>query len=205
MTFSAVGSETVNVATPAPLVVAPRSGAIVELPLPCERSTFEPGTTLPFASCTVTVIVVVATPSAVTVPLAAWTVEVPASAGPGTTVKVVVAPTVSGGVVVAVSVTGPARVPVTSLVATPLPAVTAPARPLTAPAPPLWENVTLVELSVVTVLPLASSIVAVIVRVEPEARFPVAELTTTWLAAPALIVKLVESSAVRPPSLAWSL
>ena len=41
-------------------------------------------------------------------------------------------------------------------------------------------KVTPCELSVVTVLPLASSIVAVITRVAPEVRFVVALVTTTW-------------------------
>ena len=65
------------------------------------------------------------------------------------------------------------------LVATPEAAVTAPPAPEMVPVPPVWLKVTLVELSLVTVFPFASSIVAVITRVAPEVRLPTALVTTT--------------------------
>ena len=83
------------------------------------------------------------------------------------------------GLLVAPSVTVPSSTPVIVLVAIPLDAVTAPPAPEMVPVPPVWLKVTLVELSVVTVLVLASSIVAVITRVAPEARLPTALVTTT--------------------------
>ena len=74
--------------------------------------------------------------------------------------------------------TEPARTPVTVLVATPLVTVSVP-RPLTLPAPVVWANVMTVELSVVTVLPAASWIVAVRTRGAPEVR-PVAPPRAIW-------------------------
>ena len=93
--------------------------------------------------------------------------------------KLAVVTGVRTGLLVAPTVTVPARTPVTVLVATPLDAVTAPPAPEIVPVPPVWLKVTQVELSVVTVLVLASSIVAVITRVAPEAEVADRELETT--------------------------
>ena len=73
---------------------------------------------------------------------------------------------------VASIVTEPARAPVIVLVATPAAAVALPV-PVTVPAPEALANATTVVLSEVTVLPAASSIVAVRTRVAPEARLVV--------------------------------
>ena len=69
---------------------------------------------------------------------------------------------------VASIVTVPARMPVIVLVATPLAAVALPV-PLTVPAPEACAKAMTVVLSEVTMLPAASSIVAVRTRVAPEA------------------------------------
>ena len=93
--------------------------------------------------------------------------------------KLAVVTGVRTGLLVAPTVTVPTRTPVIVLVATPEEAVTAPPAPLIVPVPPVWLKVTLVELSVVTVFPFASLIVAVITRVAPEVRLPTALVTTT--------------------------
>jgi hypothetical protein len=83
-------------------------------------------------------------------------------------------------------VTGPARLPVTVRVATPPLAVADP-RPVTDPLPAVLLNVTLALLSapLVTGFPAASAIVAVNVRVAPEARSAVEPDITIWVADPA--------------------
>ncbi len=93
--------------------------------------------------------------------------------------KLAVVTGVKTGLLVAPTVTVPASTPVTVFVATPEETVTAPPAPLIVPVPPVWLNVTLVELSFNTVRPPASSIVAVITRVAPEVRLPTALDTTT--------------------------
>ena len=70
---------------------------------------------------------------------------------------------------VASIVTEPASWPVIVLVATPATAVSLPV-PVTVPAPEALAKATTVVLSVVTVLPAASWIVAVSTRVAPEVR-----------------------------------
>jgi hypothetical protein len=96
--------------------------------------------------------------------------------------------------------------PVTVLVATPADAVKLPA-PLTLPEPAVWAKLMLRELSapVVIVLPPASSIVAVNVRVEPDTRVVVAPESTIWDAVPTLTLNTLLSAAVSTPSVAWSL
>ena len=75
--------------------------------------------------------------------------------------NVSVVPAGSDGLVaVAANVIEPASTPVTVFVATPDAAVDVPS-PETVPAPAVFANVTTVELSLVTVLPFASLIVAV--------------------------------------------
>ena len=76
----------------------------------------------------------------------------------------------------------------TVLVATPATAVSLPV-PLTVPAPEALAKATTVVLSVVTVLPAASFIVAVSTRVAPEARSVVAPVRTMSAAAPWTTVK----------------
>ena len=81
----------------------------------------------------------------------------------------------------------PASAPVTVSIAMPPEAVTE-VRPVTEPVPVVWPKVTLNELSlpVVTVLPLASSMVAVIGRVAPAVRLPVAPDNTIFVAGPVI-------------------
>ena len=92
-------------------------------------------------------------------------------AAPWTTVKAPRVPVVRPAAV-ACMITAPASTPVTVFVATPLAAVAVPV-PLTVPAPDALVNATTVELSLVTVLPAASWIVAVRTRVAPEVRLVV--------------------------------
>ena len=77
---------------------------------------------------------------------------------------------------VASIVTEPTRAPVIVLVATPATAVAVPA-PVTVPTPDCLAKVTTVELSLLTVLPAASWIVAVSTRVAPDMRLVVAPLS----------------------------
>ena len=74
----------------------------------------------------------------------------------------------------------------TVLVATPLDAVAVPS-PVTLPAPPVWAKLTTVVVSEVTVLPAASSIVAVSVWLRPEAVEP-DSVSSIVAAAPCTIV-----------------
>ena len=90
-------------------------------------------------------------------------------AAPGTTVKAPRVPVVSPAAVASI-VTVPARAPVIVLVATPAAAVALPV-PDTVPAPDAFAKEMTVVLSEVTVLPAASSIVAVRTRVAPDVRF----------------------------------
>jgi hypothetical protein len=75
-------SFTVNVTTPLAFE-APLAAEIVELPVPCERVTAFPLTGLLFVSSSVTVIVEVVEPSAVTEVGFAVTVDLVALTGPG--------------------------------------------------------------------------------------------------------------------------
>ena len=87
------------------------------------------------------------------------------------------------------------------LVATPLTAVALPV-PVTVPAPDAWRRSTTVVLSLVTVLPAASWIVAVRTRVAPEARLVVAPVSSIWAAAPWTTVKAPSVPVVRPAAVA---
>ncbi len=97
------------------------------------------------------------------------------AAGPWTTVKAPRAPVVRPAAVASI-VTEPTSWPVSVLVAIPLAAVAVPV-PVTVPAPDCLPKVTTVVLSLVTVLPAASWIVAVRTRVVPEVRLVVAPLS----------------------------
>ena len=99
---------------------------------------------------------------------------------------------------VAVIVIEPAVWPAIESEATPFEAVAAPS-PVTVPAPPVFANVTEVELSVVTTLPAASRTSAVSDRAAPDARFAVELVTTTATGPPRTTVKVLESEA-RPPA-----
>jgi hypothetical protein len=89
---------------------------------------------------------------------------------PATTLKVSVAPAGSEGLLAEpANVTEPASAPVTVFVATPLDAIAVP-KPVTTPVPAVFANVTDVELSLVTVFPAASLIVAVNPRVDPDTK-----------------------------------
>ncbi len=70
----------------------------------------------------------------------------------------------------------------TFFVATPLDAVALP-RPVTVPAPPVFANATTVELSLVTVFPFASLIVAVSVWAFPATVEPLS-VSVIWVAGP---------------------
>jgi hypothetical protein len=78
--------------------------------------------------------------------------------------------------------TGPNALPVRRSLATPPEALTV-LRPVTAPLPEIWVKVTL-GLSVVTMLPLASSTVAVAVQVVNKKMFDEQPPSTIWLAGP---------------------
>ena len=97
----------------------------------------------------------------------------------------------------AVTVTVPAVSPVRVLVATPLEAVAEPS-PVTEPEPEVWLKLTLVELSPVTTLPLASWTSAVMSRVEPLLRSAVELVMTSFAGAPATTANVVVSSARLP-------
>jgi hypothetical protein len=133
---------------------------IVEPPAPWARVTVFPAIPLPPASRSVTVIVAVSVPLAYTAVGAATTVESEAAALTGPVVIEYVVVPVTSPVAWASRSICPASMFVTCRVATPLEAVAFP-RPVTVPAPPVLPNATTVELSLVTVLPFASSIVAV--------------------------------------------
>ncbi len=117
------------------------------------------------------------------------------SAAPAITVKVVVSSV--RPVACACSVIEPASTAVTVSVATPL-TVVAEVRPVTVPVPAVFVKSTEVELSVVRRLPAASRTSAVMSRVAPEARLPVALVIVRWSAAPATTVKVVVSSVSEP-------
>ena len=109
------------------------------------------------------------------------------AAAPWTTVKAPSVPVVRPAAVASI-VTEPTRAPVIVLVATPATAVSVPV-PVTVPAPEALANATTVVLSLVTVLPAASLIVAVSTRVAPEVRFVVAPVRVMSAAAPWTTVK----------------
>ena len=88
----------------------------------------------------------------------------------------------------------------TTFVATPLEAVAVP-RPVTVPGPPVFANVTTVELSEVTALPAASRIVAVSVWFAPDAVEP-ESVSWIWVAAPWTTVNAPSVPVVRPPAVA---
>jgi len=100
----------------------------------------------------------------------------------------------------AVIVTEPAVWPVTVSDATPEEAVALPS-PVTEPAPAVWAKVTTVELSLVTMLLLASSIAAVKVLVEPEATLAVPEVKTSFVADPGTKATEVPFDIAEPLSL----
>ena len=106
-------------------------------------------------------------------------------------------------------VTVPASVPVIVSCATPSTAATV-LRPVTVPVPAVCAKVIMSVASapVVIVLPAASSIVAVNVRVVADARFAVEPESTIWVAVPNVIVKVWVLELVRPGpltvALAWS-
>ena len=87
------------------------------------------------------------------------------------------------------------------LVATPATAVSLPV-PVTVPAPDALANATTVALSVVTVLPAASLIVAVSTRVAPEVRLVVAPVRAMSAAAPWTTVKAPRVPVVSPAAVA---
>ena len=121
-------------------------------------------------------------------------------AAPGTTSNAPRVPVVSPAAVASI-VTEPARVPVIVLVATPAEAVALPV-PLTVPAPEACANAITVELSEVTMLPAASSIVAVRTRVAPEARSAVEPVSTMSAAAPWTTSKEARVPVVSPAAVA---
>ncbi len=194
----ATAPVTLSCATPFEVAAAPRP---VTVPAPAllakliERP-LSPGTRLPAASRTSAVRVRVAPEarSAVELVITTWVGEVA-----GTTSKVVVSPASPAAAAPIVIV--PATCPVTETCATPLEAVAA-ASPLTVPAPDVLENVTEVELSLATRLPLASRTSAVSERVLPDARFAAELVIVRWSAAPGTIVNAVESEA-SPAAVAW--
>ena len=98
---------------------------------------------------------------------------------------------------VASIVTEPTSAPVIVLVATPATAVSFPV-PVTVPVPEALAKATTVVLSLVTVLPAASWIVAVSTRVAPEVRLVVAPVSTMSAAAPWTTVKAASVPVVRP-------
>ncbi len=108
------------------------------------------------------------------------------SAAPGTIVKVVASELSDPAV--AVIVIEPVVWPAIESEATPFEAVAAPS-PVTVPAPPVFANVTEVELSVVTTLPAASRTSAISDRAAPDARFAVELVTTTATGPPRTTVK----------------
>ena len=122
-------------------------------------------------------------------------------AAPGTTSNELRVPVVSPAAVASI-VTVPARTPVIVFVATPLEAVALPA-PLTVPAPEAFAKEMTVVLSEVTVLPAASSIVAVRTRVAPEARSAVEPVRTMSAAAPCATAN-ASVPVVRPADVASS-
>ena len=122
------------------------------------------------------------------------------AAAPWTTVKAPSVPLVKPAAVASI-VTEPARTPVIVLVATPATAVSLPV-PLTVPAPDALVKATTVVLSLVTVLPAASLIVAVRTRVAPEVRFVVAPVSVMSAAAPWTTVKAPSVPVVRPAAVA---
>ena len=121
-------------------------------------------------------------------------------AAPGTTSNAPRVPVVSPAAVASI-VTEPARAPVIVLVATPAEAVALPV-PLTVPAPEACANAITVELSEVTMLPAASSIVAVRTRVAPEARSAVEPVSTMSAAAPWTTSKEARVPVVSPAAVA---
>ena len=121
-------------------------------------------------------------------------------AAPGTTVNAPSVP-VSARLQVASIVTEPASAPVIVLVATPLAAVALPV-PLTVPVPDCLLKVMTVVLSAVTVLPVASWIVAVRTRVAPEVRLAVEPVSAIWVAAPWTTVKRRGVPVVSPAAVA---
>ena len=153
-------------------------------------------TVLPAASSTVAV-------RRRVVPEARFAVE-PVSAiwvaTPGTTVNAPRVP-VARPVAVASIVTVPVRAPVIVLVAMPPEAVALPV-PLTVPAPDACAKVITVELSEVTVLPAASSTVAVRTRVVPEVRFAVEPVSAIWVATPGTTLKAPSVPVVSPEAVA---
>ena len=92
---------------------------------------------------------------------------------------------------VAVIVIEPASTPVTACAATPPDAVAVPS-PVTLPVPPVFANVTVVVLSLVTRLPPASWTSAVTVRVVPDLRLAVELVNVRWSAEPATTVNVFE-------------
>ena len=121
-------------------------------------------------------------------------------AAPWTMVNAPSVPVVSP-VAVASIVTEPTSWPVIVLVAMPAVAVAFPA-PLTVPAPVAFAKATTVALSEVTVLPAASSIVAVRTRVAPEVRLVVAPVRTMSAAAPWTTVNAPSVPVVSPAAVA---
>jgi hypothetical protein len=115
-------------------------------------------------------------------------------AGPATTVKLLVVEVSPAAEAVIVIV--PAVAPVTVFEAIPPAAVAAPV-PVTVPVPAVCVNVTDVELSDVTTLPLASRTSAVMARVELEERLAVDEVIASCAAVPKTTVNVVVPD-VRP-------
>ena len=117
-------------------------------------------------------------------------------AAPGTTVKAPRVPVVRPAAVASIE-TVPARTPVIVLVATPPAAVALPV-PDTVPAPDAFAKEMTVVLSEVTVLPAASSIVAVRTRVAPDVRSAVEPVRTMSAAAPWTTLNAPSVPVVRP-------
>ena len=157
---------TSRVATPLAAVAVPRPDTLPGPLVSPNVTTVElsPVTEFPAASRTVAVSVLSAPET-----LEPERVSSICAAAPCRTVYVAVPPV--RPVDVAERSTPPVSAFVTVLVAIPAAAVAVPS-PVTLPAPPVCANVTTVELSAVTVLPAASSIVAVSVWSSPETLEP---------------------------------
>jgi hypothetical protein len=172
----------VNVYVPLPLSVAAQLDAhedgkvpsvvdsVMLLP-PVERL-------LPAASFACTVMLVVLEPSAVIDAGLAAIVDVAVEIGPTVTENVLVGVVSPPPCFAAWIVTEPATFPATASDATPEAAVLVPS-PVTDPAPAVCEKTTIVALSLVRMLPPASSTAAVSVFVDPDATELVPEVKTS--------------------------
>ncbi len=197
-TVPASAPVTVLVATPAEAVALPVPLTVPSPPDWAKATTVELSevTVLPAASFRVAVRMRVEPEarSAVEAVRSIW------AAPPAVTVKAPRVPVVRP-IAVASIVTEPASWPVTAFDATPAEAVAVPV-PVTVPAPEAWAKVTTVLLSEVTVLPAASTSVAVRMRFEPDARSAVEPERAMSAAGPCTTVKAPRVPVVRPLAVA---